>query len=145
METSGTQEGIDVAAQVGPPETDTISQRRRALELDTQLPRLVEGDFRDDCFQVDLAAAEALALLGREAVARYGGMYGLTCVVDFAFSVGSVPNFVNRILRKLDIPKDHARTILASKSWGMNTSAGPVPVPQPGKFDGPRAVNLLTK
>jgi hypothetical protein len=71
-----------------------------------------------------LAEPDNVALLGREAVARYGGMYGLTCVVDFAFSVGSVPNFVNRILRKLDIPKDHKRTILAAKSWGMNTSYG---------------------
>jgi len=71
-----------------------------------------------------LAEPDNVALLGREAVARYGGMYGLTCVVDFAFSVGSVPNFVNRILRKLDIPKDHKRTILAAKSWGMTTSYG---------------------
>jgi len=71
-----------------------------------------------------LAEPDNLALLGREAVARYGGMYGLTCVVDFAFSVGSVPNFVNRVLRKLDIPKDHKRTILAAKSWGMTTSYG---------------------
>ncbi|HVP21083.1 MAG TPA: DUF2193 domain-containing protein [Anaerolineaceae bacterium] len=64
------------------------------------------------------------ALIGREAVARYGGMYGLTCVVDFAFSVGSTSNVVNRILRKMDIPVDHKRTILSSKSWGMNTSYG---------------------
>ncbi len=71
-----------------------------------------------------LAEPDNVALLGREAVARYGGMYGLTCVVDFAFSVGSVPNFVNRILRNLDIPKDHKRTILAAKSWGMTTSYG---------------------
>jgi hypothetical protein len=71
-----------------------------------------------------LAEPDNVALLGREAVARYGGMYGLTCVVDFAFSVGSVPNFVNRILRKMDIPKDHKRTILAAKSWGMTTSYG---------------------
>ncbi len=67
---------------------------------------------------------ENRAMIGREIVARYGGMYGLTCVVDFAFSVGSVPNVVNRILRNLDIPKDHKRTILAAKSWGMNTSYG---------------------
>jgi len=67
---------------------------------------------------------ENRALIGREVVARYGGMYGLTCVVDFAFSVGSVPNLVNRILRKLDIPKEHKRTILAAKSWGMTTSYG---------------------
>jgi len=55
-------------------------------------------------------------------------MYGMTCVVDFAFSTGSTSNVVNRILRgeavPLDIPQDHKRTILASKSWGMNTSYG---------------------
>ena len=70
------------------------------------------------------ALAENKALLGRESARIYGGMYGLTCVVDFAFSCGSVPNVVNRILRGMDIPKDHKRTILASKSWGMNTSYG---------------------
>ena len=53
-----------------------------------------------------------------KSVARYGGMYGLTCVVDFAFSVGSVPNLVNRILRPLDIPKDHKRAILACQVLG---------------------------
>jgi len=71
-----------------------------------------------------LSTPENKALIGREAVARYGGMYGLTCVVDFAFSVGSVPNLVNRVLRPLDMPKDHKRAILAAKSWGMTTSYG---------------------
>jgi len=70
------------------------------------------------------AIAENKALIGREAIARYGGMYGLTCVVDFAFSVGSVPNLVNRILKPLDIPKEHKRAILAAKSWGMTASYG---------------------
>ncbi len=70
------------------------------------------------------ALAENRALLGRESARIYGGMYGLTCVVDFAFSVGSTSNVVNRILRGLDIPKDHKRTILSAKSWGMNTSYG---------------------
>jgi len=70
------------------------------------------------------ALAENKALLGREAARIYGGMYGLTCVVDFAFSVGSTSNIVNRILRNMDLPKDHKRTILSSKSWGMNTSYG---------------------
>ncbi len=64
------------------------------------------------------------ALIGLESVRRYGGMYGLTCVVDFALSVGSVPNLVNRILRQMDIPTEHKQTILACKSWGMNTSYG---------------------
>lgn len=72
---------------------------------------------------IDALAANK-ALLGREAARIYGGMYGPTCVVDFAFSVGSTPNMVNRILRGMDIPKDHKRTILSSKSWGMNTSYG---------------------
>jgi hypothetical protein len=72
---------------------------------------------------IDALAANK-ALIGREAVRRYGGMYGPTCVVDFAMSVGSVPNVVNRILREMDIPADHKKTILACKSWGMNTSYG---------------------
>ena len=61
------------------------------------------------------------ALIGREAVRIYGGFYGPIAIVDFAFSPGSA-NIVNRILRPLDIPKAHKETILASKSFGMNTS-----------------------
>ena len=68
--------------------------------------------------------ADNKALIGREATRRYGGMYGPTCVVDFALSVGSVPNLVNKILIGLDIPEKHKKTILACKSWGMNTSYG---------------------
>jgi hypothetical protein len=80
--------------------------------------------FKDSMWKfIDAIGAQA-ALVGREAVRRYGGMYGPTCVVDFAMSVGSVPNLVNQILVDLDIPADHKKTILASKSWGMNTSYG---------------------
>jgi len=83
-----------------------------------------DPEFKASMWKFIDAIAENKALIGREAVRRYGGMYGLTCVVDFAFSCGSVPNVVNRILQGLDIPKDHKRTILSSKSWGMNTSYG---------------------
>src|SRR5660397_27568 len=31
---------------------------------------------------------------------------------------------MNQILIDMDIPKDHKKTILACKSWGMNTSYG---------------------
>jgi hypothetical protein len=91
---------------------------------------LYEADpaFKASMWKFIDALAANKALLGREAARIYGGMYGPTCVVDFAFSTGSTSNVVNRILRgefvPLDIPKDHARTILASKSWGMNTSYG---------------------
>src|SRR5512136_10530 len=91
---------------------------------------LYEADpaFKASMWKFIDALAANKALLGRESARIYGGMYGPTCVVDFAFSTGSTSNVVNRILRgefvPLDIPKDHARTILASKSWGMNTSYG---------------------
>ncbi|TQD26278.1 DUF2193 domain-containing protein [Methanolobus vulcani] len=64
------------------------------------------------------------ALIGKESIRRYAGFYGPTCVVDFAFVPGSTSNVVNRILEKTDIPVDHKRAILSSKSWGMNTSYG---------------------
>ncbi len=80
--------------------------------------------FKESMWKFIDAIAENKALIGREAVRRYGGMYGPTCVVDFAMSVGATTNVVNRILIGLDIPKDHKRTILAAKSWGMNTSYG---------------------
>ncbi|HEX9118266.1 MAG TPA: DUF2193 domain-containing protein [Anaerolineae bacterium] len=83
-----------------------------------------DPEFKASMWKFIDALAENKALLGRESARIYGGMYGLTCVVDFAFSCGSTSNVVNRILRPMDIPKDHKRTILASKSWGMNTSYG---------------------
>lgn len=49
---------------------------------------------------------------------------GPTCVVDFALIPGSTSNVVNQILQKTDIPAAHKQAILASKSWGMNTSYG---------------------
>ncbi len=83
-----------------------------------------DPDFKKSMWKFIDAIAKNKALIGREAARRYGGMYGPTCVVDFAMSVGSVSNVVNCILSGLDIPEDHKKTILSSKSWGMNTSYG---------------------
>ena len=110
--------------------TDTIRPEDDPFVEHYQTPPILEilydvdPDFKKSMDKFIDAIAANKALIGREAVRRYGGMYGLTCVVDFAFSCGSVPNVVNRILSGLDIPKDHKRTILSSKSWGMNTSYG---------------------
>ena len=52
------------------------------------------------------------------------GFYGPTCVVDFALIPGSTSNVVNQILQTVNIPVAHKQAILASKSWGMNTSYG---------------------
>ncbi|MCD1294687.1 DUF2193 domain-containing protein [Methanocella sp. CWC-04] len=70
------------------------------------------------------AIGKSEALIGRESVRRYGGFYGPTCVVDFAFVPGSTANVVNRILQTVDIPVEHKRAILSAKSWGMDTSYG---------------------
>ncbi len=110
--------------------TDTIRPEDDPFIEHYQTPPILEilydedKDFKASMWKFIDALAANKALIGREAVRRYGGMYGLTCVVDFAFSCGSVPNLVNWILVKLDIPKEHKKTILSSKSWGMNTSYG---------------------
>ncbi len=75
-----------------------------------------------DVFIKSIGKAEAL--IGKECVRRYGGFYGPTCVVDFALIPGSSSNIVNQILKVTDIPVPHKQTILAAKSWAMNTSYG---------------------
>ncbi len=75
-----------------------------------------------DTFVTQIGKSDAL--IGRESARRYAGFYGPTCVVDFAMIPGSTSNVVNQILKKTNIPTDHKQTILASKSWGMNTSYG---------------------
>ena len=110
--------------------TDTIRPEDDPFVEHYQTPPILEILYDEDpAFKKSMwkfidAVAANKALIGREAVRRYGGMYGMTCVVDFAMSVGSVSNVVNCILTGLDIPDDHKKTILSSKSWGMNTSYG---------------------
>lgn len=84
----------------------------------------LDPDFRKATEQFIAAIAASEALIGREAVRRYGGFYGPTCVVDFAFCPGSTSNVVNTLLSGLDIDKHYKQAILSSKSWGMNTSYG---------------------
>lgn len=110
--------------------TDTIRPEDDPFVEHYQTPPILEILYEvDPAFKASMwkfidAIAANKALIGREAARRYGGMYGPTCVVDFAMSVGSTSNVVNQILRTLDIPADHKKTILAAKSWGMNTSYG---------------------
>jgi hypothetical protein len=110
--------------------TDTVRPEDDPFVEHYQTPPILEimyeedPDFKASMWKFIDAIAANKALIGREAVRRYGGMYGPTCVVDFAMSVGSVPNVMNQILADMDIPADHKKTILACKSWGMNTSYG---------------------
>jgi len=110
--------------------TDTLRPEDDPFIEHYQTPPILEilydedKDFKASMWKFIDALAANKALIGREAVRRYGGMYGPTCVVDFAMSPGAVTNLVNIILIDLDIPKEHKKTILSSKSWGMNTSYG---------------------
>ncbi|MDD1718433.1 MAG: DUF2193 domain-containing protein [Methanoregulaceae archaeon] len=80
--------------------------------------------FRKSLAEFVKAIGKSEALIGKESARRYSGFYGPTCVVDFALIPGSTSNVVNQILKTVDIPVDHKQAILASKSWGMNTSYG---------------------
>ncbi|MCC3144097.1 DUF2193 domain-containing protein [Halanaerobium sp. Z-7514] len=110
--------------------TDTIAPKDDPFVEHYQTPPILEILYEDDPdfraaaekFMAQLEADEAL--IARESMRRYGGMYGPTCVVDFAFSPGSVSNVVNEVLKNTDIDGDYKKTLLASKSWGMNTSYG---------------------
>ncbi|MDR3560283.1 MAG: DUF2193 domain-containing protein [Negativicutes bacterium] len=84
----------------------------------------LDPDFRKAMEQFIEAIPENEAFIGRESARRYGGFYGPTCVVDFAYCPGSTSNVVNKILSGLNLDKKDKQAILSSKSWGMNTSYG---------------------
>lgn len=83
-----------------------------------------DESFADSMKKFIATVDDCEALIGKEVVRRYGGVYGPTCVVDFALIPGSTSNIVNQILLETNIPEDHKQAILAAKSWGMNTSYG---------------------
>lgn len=80
--------------------------------------------FRQAMEQFIAAIPQNEAFIGREAARRYGGFYGPTCVVDFAYCPGSTSNVVNKILSGMTMDNKYKQAILSSKSWGMNTSYG---------------------
>ncbi|BDG60454.1 DUF2193 domain-containing protein [Caldinitratiruptor microaerophilus] len=108
--------------------TETVRPEDDPFVEHYQTPAILEILYEEDpAFRQSVerfiqAIAEEEALIGRESVRRYGGVYGPVAGVDFALSPGSTANVFNAILSKLDIPKVHKETILASKSFGMNTS-----------------------
>jgi hypothetical protein len=110
--------------------TGTVREEDDPFVEHYQTPAILEIIYKaDPSFRKSMekfidAIADNEVLIGRESIRRYGGFYGPTCVVDFAFVPGSTSNVVNTILSKLDIDVNHKKAILSSKSWGMNTSYG---------------------
>jgi len=110
--------------------TDTVTPEDDPFVEHYQTPAILEilydldPGFRKATDAFIKAIADNEALIGKEAIRRYGGFYGPTAVVDFAFVPGSTSNVVNTILKGLSIDKQYKQAILAAKSWGMNTSYG---------------------
>lgn len=110
--------------------TDTVRPEDDPFVEHYQTPPILEILYEEDpAFRKSAEAfiqalADNEALIGKESIRRYGGFYGPTCVVDFAFVPGSTSNVVNTILKSMDIDKKHKQAILSAKSWGMNTSYG---------------------
>ena len=111
--------------------TDTIEKRDEPYTEHIQGPALMEMLYeRDPAFRrfvekfiAQLAKSEPL--LSVEAARKHSGYYGPVCVADFALTPGSTANVLNQILRKMrpsGKDKYYAEIVLASKSWGMNTS-----------------------
>ena len=110
--------------------TDTVRPEDDPFVEHYQTPAILEILYDEDsAFKASMdkfidAIGKHEVLIGRESMRRYGGFYGPTCVVDFALVPGSTSNVVNQILKDVDIDKEHKKAILASKSWGMDTSYG---------------------
>lgn len=109
---------------------DTIRPEDDPMVEHYQTPPVLEilkeedSAFNDSVEKFAESIAEHEAIVSKESIRHYAGFYGPTCVVDFALIPGSTSNIVNQILSKTDIPTPHKQAILASKSWGMNTSYG---------------------
>ncbi|MEN4005827.1 MAG: DUF2193 domain-containing protein [Methanobacteriaceae archaeon] len=110
--------------------TDTIRPEDDPFVEHYQTPAILEILYEEDeSFKKSVdkfidTIGKSEDIIGLDSVRRYSGFYGPTCVVDFAMIPGSSSNVVNKILKRTDIPDEHKRTILAAKSWGMNTSYG---------------------
>jgi hypothetical protein len=68
---------------------------------------------------------KSIDLIIKEGERKHSGFYGPVCAADFALTPGSTANVLNQVLRSMDVAEEekyYARTILAAKSWGMNTS-----------------------
>lgn len=110
--------------------TDTVRPEDDPFVEHYQTPAILEILYEEDeKFKLSVdkfidAIGKSESIIGLDAVRRYGGFYGPTCVVDFALIPGSTSNVVNQILQKVDMPLEHKQAILSAKSWGMNTSYG---------------------
>ena len=111
--------------------TDTINYADEPYTEHIQTPALMEILYeKDTCFRAFVERfikriGESEAIISKECARKHSGFYGPVCVADFALTPGSTVNVLNQMLHGMKLTekeKYYARIVLASKSWGMNTS-----------------------
>ncbi len=111
--------------------TDTINYADEPYTEHIQTPALMEILYeKDPPFRAFVERfiekiGNSEALISRECARKHSGFYGPVCVADFALTPGSTVNVLNQMLRDMklsDKERYYAQIVLASKSWGMNTS-----------------------
>lgn len=111
--------------------TDTINYADEPYTEHLQGPALMEilydmdPSFRKFVERFIKRIDECEKIVGKEGERKYTGFYGPVCVADFALTPGSTANVLNRMMRGMkltDKERYYAQVVLASKSWGMNTS-----------------------
>ena len=111
--------------------TDTINYADEPYTENIQTPALMEILYEKDPgfrafverFIEKIGLSEAV--ISKECARKHSGFYGPVCVADFALTPGSTVNVLNQIMHGMKLSekeKYYARIVLASKSWGMNTS-----------------------
>lgn len=108
--------------------TETIQPFESAFLEWMQTPvafeRLMELDssFRESVEILAKTIDESDEIISLEAMRLVNGFYGVTSAKDFAAIPGSTLSVLAKIVEWAGIDKEYAKTILASKSWGLLTS-----------------------
>jgi len=111
--------------------TESLGYREEPYTEHLQGPGLIELLYEADPYFRSFVERflsqlhRSVDLVITEADRKHSGFYGPVCVADFALTPGSTVNFLNQVLRSMDVSekeRPYAHTILAAKSWGMVTS-----------------------
>ena len=94
------------------------------MQTPVAFERLKELDpsFRESVEILARTVDESDEIVGIEAMRLANGFYGVTSAKDFAAIPGSTLSVLAKIVEWAGIDREHAKTVLASKSWGLLTS-----------------------
>jgi len=111
--------------------TKTLAQQDEPYIEHFQTPALMEilyerdPEFREFVEKFILEIGNSKDIISKESIRKYSGFYGPTCALDLALTPGSTGYVLNQIIERMNLSKKekyYAQTVLASKSWGLNTA-----------------------